>query len=275
MPLLKCNYHTHNRLCNHATGDVDDYVKKAIELGMEEIGLSDHAPTPTSFMSYEEFMKNLCYRSMSVDVFENIYLKALDASLKKYAGKIRILRGIEAEYLPQHHDFYASLGEKLDYMLLGIHFFPSNGRILNSYDQIDYTNVLDYAKTACQGMESGLYSILVHPDLFMFGYRNVDGKRRFDENAIKATRMIIECAIKNNIYLELNCNGLANSVKYNSTEWLYPYKEFWEIAREYPEVKVIIGVDAHRPDALESEDIKKVIDFAKGIGLKVEEKVSL
>ena len=39
---MKTNYHTHNFRCNHAIGNVEDYIKIAIEEGFDEIGTPDH-----------------------------------------------------------------------------------------------------------------------------------------------------------------------------------------------------------------------------------------
>ena len=43
---MKSNYHTHNYRCNHAVGNVEEYVKEAISEGFDEIGISDHLPHP-------------------------------------------------------------------------------------------------------------------------------------------------------------------------------------------------------------------------------------
>lgn len=271
MAHLKTNYHTHNQLCNHAVGNCEAYVLKAIELKMEEIGLSDHGPILTSFMSKDDYMANLCYRYMSMDTYKNIYLKELDEVSSKYSNKIKIYKGLEVEYLKAQEDFYRELKKDLDYLLAGIHYFEDNGKIVNSYSEVTYKNVLAYANTAVNAIKSGLYVCLVHPDLFMFDYKNINGERKFDENAILATKMIIEAAIENDVYLEINCNGISNSRKYKSDAWLYPYYEFWNIAKEYKDLKIVIGVDAHNPNSLESEDIKDVLDFVKNNNIKVEQ----
>lgn len=76
--------------------------------------------------------------------------------------------------------------------------------------------------------------------------------------------MLIESAIKNNMYLEINCNGLHNSRKYGSSDkWLYPLDEFWNIAKEYKDLKVIIGCDAHDPENLYNDDVKVVVEKYK------------
>lgn len=38
----KTNFHTHNYRCEHAIGNVEDYVKVAIKEGYTELGISDH-----------------------------------------------------------------------------------------------------------------------------------------------------------------------------------------------------------------------------------------
>jgi histidinol phosphatase-like PHP family hydrolase len=38
------DYHVHTYLCDHASGTPGDYIEKALEAGLFEIGFSDHAP---------------------------------------------------------------------------------------------------------------------------------------------------------------------------------------------------------------------------------------
>ena len=271
---LLANYHTHNRLCNHAVGNCEDYVKKAIELNMEEIGLTDHDPIPQDFMPKEDYENNLCYRNMTFDQFQNVYLKEIKDVKEKYSNKIKIYSGLECEYVDGKDEYYKKLLSHLDYLNLGVHFFlDSNNKIINSYHCIDYTNVMEYANVCVRAMKTGLFKILVHPDLFMFDYKNKDGKREFDEAAINATHTILDCAKELGIYVEINVNGLANSRKYNSSSWLYPFKDFWKIAKTYEGLKIIVGADAHNPESLDSEDIDSIKKFIKDMDLNVLDKV--
>ena len=41
---MRIDLHNHTTLCNHATGSMEEYVQKAIELGIDEFGFSEHAP---------------------------------------------------------------------------------------------------------------------------------------------------------------------------------------------------------------------------------------
>lgn len=249
----------------------EDYIKKAIELGFKEIGISDHAPVPEEFMSAYDYEYNWLPRIMKLNEFYEIYLPSLDEAIKKYGDKIKIYKALETEYIPGHEDYYLMLKKDLDYINFGVHYFLSEGKELNSYDDVNYKTIYDYAKIAILGMESGIYNALVHPDLFYFQYKDENGQHTFDKHCEEVSRMIIEAAIKNNVYLEVNANGPANSRKYgvNGSDWLYPLKEFWTIAKEYPSLKIIIGSDAHDPNNLWNQDVSDVYSFTKGLGLNV------
>ena len=75
----RVDLHNHTTLCNHATGTVEEYVKRAIELGIDEYGFACHAPMnfdPKYRMKLEE---------------RNIYEKWVNEAKEKYKDKIKIL----------------------------------------------------------------------------------------------------------------------------------------------------------------------------------------
>ena len=65
---IKDNFHTHIYLCKHAVGNTAQYVKKAVNLGYESIGISDHGPILDHY--HEKFYS----RRMNFDEYHNIYL---------------------------------------------------------------------------------------------------------------------------------------------------------------------------------------------------------
>lgn len=273
--MIKNNYHTHVAYCNHAVGNVEDYVRKAIELGFQEIGITDHAPILEEFMSSEEYKVNWCEQNMKIDTVP-IYLKDIEEARRRYGRHIRILSGFESEFLPSELSFYASLRKKVDYLNLGVHYYRLNNRIYNSYSEVDYRSLEGYVQTAISGMESGLFNTLVHPDLFMFAYRDKHGNRCFDEYCADAARRICEAAVLNRVYVEVNANGLKNSVLFgNSKDWLYPVKAFWEIAREYSDLRIIIGADAHDPNHLANENVEAVCRFCEDLNLHIQERMEI
>ena len=38
------DYHIHTSFCGHARGDMEEYVRAAVQIGLEEIGFSGHFP---------------------------------------------------------------------------------------------------------------------------------------------------------------------------------------------------------------------------------------
>lgn len=272
---MKTNYHTHLSLCGHAVGMSEDYVKVAIEAGYDELGMSDHGPIKPEFMTPEEFKYNWLERQMTYEEFLNIYLPDCLATKNKYKDYIKFYIGLEIEYLYPFHSYYEELKSKLDYMNLAVHFYYHNDKITNSFDDVTYENVYSYALNAKKAMETGLFNVLVHPDVYMYHYKSFDGTRAFDSECEKAARLIIESAIKNNVYLEINVGGLFK-VTQNKEEvgkFAYPTDEFWKIVAEYPEVKVVIGVDAHNPMQLVADEINLAYDFAKKHNITVLDKV--
>lgn len=277
--MLKNNYHTHTKYCGHAKGDVEDYVKEALNLNMEELGISDHAPIPLNHgMTKEEWEENYCYENMDINTFDNL-LKEIDNLKSKY--NIKLYKACESEYLYNNDDWYKELRSKLDYMILGIHFFNGEGRVLDTYKDINYKNVDCYYECAKRAIGTGLFDYLAHPDLYLFDYKSINGRNEFDDKAKEICLKLIDLCVKHDIYFEINTNGLKYSKDKNSRElWLYPNIEFFKVVKEYMDknpnkLKLIIGVDAHEPKALGNDNVKAVLEMVKDLKLDVLNKMEI
>lgn len=268
--MLKANYHTHLYLCGHAVGDVKDYVDEAIRLGFDELGISDHAHTPTYFMTNEEYKENLLEEIMSEADLVNIYIpKVMEA---KKNPKLKVFLGLETEYIKEYHDYFKSLREKVEYLNLGVHFFKYNGKVYSTYDPITPELAKVYTDVAIDAMSTGLFTTLVHPDLFMMNYVGEKGRRVFDDTAIECSKRLIDAAIKYDMYLEINANGIKKGLfktDNDDLEYLYPRTEFWKLVSE-TNAKVIIGADAHEPKALGYHTIPLAERLAKECNIKLE-----
>lgn len=253
---MKCNYHTHNYRYNHATGTVNDYILAAINSDFDEIGISDHLPHPghdfasSSRMSYEDLGN---------------YFNEINEATKLYGDKISIRKSIECEYFEEYQWIYDELKFKynVDYLILGVHFFPYKGEMIY-LGKIDFdADVLStYIDYVIKSMDSGNFKYLAHPDLFGMQYLN------WDEHSEKASRRILEKAEELNITLEININGMRrdNLIYNNGSRYQYPHKDFWTLSKEY-NVDVIIGIDAH--NSCELEDLNMGINFANDLGIKI------
>ena len=257
---MKSNYHTHHYLCGHATGNVEDYVLEAINNGFEEIGISDHGPIVAE-----------AFKRMSLDEFDNIYLKEIDEAIRLYGEKIKIYKGLEIEFVSSDLNHYHKLLEKIDYLILGCHYYKDE-EVLYSYSgyTIDTHEKLDsYTCLIEKALDSGLFKIIAHPDLFMYGYKE------FDEFSAACTKRIIAAAINNNVLLEFNAGGVRTSKHINENgeeEYTVPNAEFWKLVSQ-TNAKVIVGSDCHKPNELADEAFIKAHELAKSYKLNIVQKL--
>lgn len=269
--MLKNNYHTHMKYCNHAKGMVIDYVKMASDLGMSELGMSDHAPVPQEFLSEIDYDRNYASDNVPLDLVSD-YLNQIE-ECKKLFPNLKIYSGFESEFLEEREAYYKKLRKKVDYMNLGIHFFKYNGKVINTYTDMTEETLKGYVLNVENALKSGIFNTLCHPDLFMYDYKDKDGNKTFDEVCVWASHKICELAVKYDTYLEVNCNGFRYVKDYNDKKsWKYPYSDFWAIAKNYP-IKIILGADAHEPEALGNQNVESAIRFVKEMGLNVSERM--
>lgn len=258
--MLKNNYHTHTYRCHHAIGNEEEYVLEAINASMETLGISDHVPFYKDMPSF-----------MRMDLKEmDDYLNTLAYLKEKYKNKINIKIGFEAEYVDDEIPFYHQLLEHplVEYLILGNHLFKDYDH--SSQRIASYQDLEDYSARAINGMASGLFKYLAHPDLFMVNIKE------FDDHCKEVTHRICDAALALDIPLEYNCEGLRNSLNHkifnNGTNLAYPHPEFWKIVAQKGN-KVIIGADAHQPVALNDHAIEVAIQQTKDLSLNIIEKL--
>ena len=254
--MLLANFHTHTFRCHHAVGRDREYVEKAIEQGIKTLGFSDHSPYFFDGDYYSHFR-------MRPEEFDG-YVNSLLALRDEYKDDIDIFIGLEAEYYPKHFgrltDFLS--GYPVDYLIMGQHYLG------NEYDGTNSCNIYteekdleNYVSQVTEGLSSGKYSYIAHPDIFQF---------RGDEKIYeKHMSRMCETVKQLGIPLEINFLGIRASRH-------YPRKDFFRIAAEVGNT-VIFGCDAHSPSELE---YRKEFDFAiaeyvKPMGLSRTEQIKL
>ena len=133
---------------------------------------------------------------------------------------------------------------QLDYILFGNHHyhtdekFPYFGHHTENLDMLEL-----YEESAIEGMESGLFCCLAHPDLFMRSYP------QFDRHCKLISRHICRTAARLHIPLEYNIGYVAYNEAHNLQT--YPCPDFWRIAANEG-CTAIIGLDAHNNKDLET-----------------------
>ncbi len=264
---IKSNYHTHTFLCKHAIGDVEDYVKRAIELGYHSIAITDHGPFP------KFLQKKLKSRRMTMEQYDEIYLDHLNRAKNNLGDKVNIFKGVEIEYLDELKPIYPKFQRDLDLMILGQHYIKVKDGYKSIYQPLTADEIKIYAQTIVDGIESGLFKVVAHPEIFMWNIRE------WNDEVIEASKQIITSAIENNVILEINVNGVRNSF-YQRKEFYddkginfaYPRREFWELAKSM-NAKVMINDDAHAPNRIQDEYTLYIYEIVEKIGLEPVDKI--
>lgn len=258
---MKTNFHTHTYRCGHADGLDEEYVEAAIQAGMEKLGFSDHSP-------WKDVIQTKI--RMNDSELEN-YAASILKLKNKYSSKLDIFLGLECEYFKDRLSWLMDIKNeyKIDYLIFGNHFSSLNSDAVYFGACRDKEDVLLYTKVAIEGMESGLFTYLAHPDLFAKNYPS------FDEACKNSSIEICKAAKALNIPLEYNMCGLRMQKERKQDGIYYPYDDFWKIAAEFNS-DVLIGFDAHSPKhLLENAEYDAALNYLKSLNLNILEEPKL
>ena len=249
---MLANYHTHTRWCKHGAGEIEDYADTAIAYGYEELAITEHVPLHNAVDLYR----------LQPDEFP-AFNRALDQAIADYADRLRILKGFECEYFPDEMDFYRRYRDDYGYhvLVLGQHKSGKN-RMYDHFDSKDADAVHSYADEVCEGLETGFFTFLAHPDLVLECY-----EPGWDVHTQKAMDQIYRVCEAHSIPIEINANGLFKHRSYPSREALLYSKLF--------NLTYIINSDAHDPKFLGGAPIVQAEAFADSLGLSVTQKLLL
>lgn len=256
------DWHTHNKLCHHAEGTIEEYVKAAIELGVSTIGISDHFPY--EFLKYLERIPYGEY-AMTLKEIEG-YFNEIVRLQEKYNGEITIRVGFEIDFLLNQEELLnqklLKSKENLDYILGSIHILDSedgkwcfdDSRFLKEFKDIGVDQVyMVYYETLQNMLLSDLFDfdIVSHFDLpKKFNYFP-EQKYLVHNKALETLELIKE---KDKV-MEINTGGLRKEVKDQ-----YPsegiIKEMYNL-----DIPILLGSDAHHPSevAYEFDKMKSLL----------------
>lgn len=234
---MKVNYHTHTKRCGHASGEDREYVEAAIQAGIQTLGFSDHCP----WIFPDGYVSGIRMEPREVEG----YCRSLEDLRREYADDIRILIGFEAEYVPEMIEeqdrFLADY--PIDYMILGQHHIGPEPESFYVGTPLTNEAVLkEYVDTVIEGLESGRYLYLAHPDLVHYT----------GDNAIYDREMQRLCKYLYDKKLPIEINMLGAIQGRN-----YPDERFLNIASRTGNT-CIIGIDAHFPEALDNAEGEKL-----------------
>ena len=253
MPLT-ANYHTHTVRCSHAVGEDREYAEAAFARGLKILGFSDHVtmPFPDGHESH--------FRIPRARLAE--YVQSVLSLRERYAGRMEILLGFEAEYYPDLFPAMQALlsAYPVDYLILGQHFNDSRETPYNTRPQPERAALAAYVDQVLRALETGCFTYVAHPDLLNFTGAERDYRRE--------ARRLCEGAKALDVPLEINLLGFRE-------KRTYPNALFWEEAAAVGN-RVIIGCDAHDPaHVADPDNVAEGFAWAKRFGLTPMETIEL
>ncbi len=141
---IRGDLHIHSNWSDGAS-TIEDYVKKAIEMGYRYIAISDHSKSLKVANGLSE--EDLLRRNYEIDKLN-----------EKYSGKIKILKGAEVDILPDGSlDYSDEILSQLDFVIAAIHsrFNQDNTeRILKAINN-PYVNAIAHPTGRIIGQREG------------------------------------------------------------------------------------------------------------------------
>ena len=239
---MLANYHTHTRWCNHANGEIEDYIKEAINKGLKELAITEHVCLDLSSP-----------RRLRWDTFGD-FNKELDFMKEKYKDQIRIIKGFECEYFPHYMHKYKMLKEKYNYELFVLGQHESIDRDVDFFNTSDRKSIDLYIDQLIEGINTGFFKICAHPDLIFVSFDE-------DEYILKQIDKVYQACQDNNVVVEINANGY----RFNRG---YPNFNSLERSKKY-NVKYIISSDAHEVEHVADEKVEELKEKVKNMGIEV------
>ena len=243
---MRIDLHNHTIRCNHATGTIDEYIQKAIELGIDIYGFSEHAP-----MDFDPYYR-LSFEDM--DIYEDEVLRAK----RVYQDKIQIVLGYEVDYLKGYIDDRVIYNKRVDYLIGSVHFLDKwgfdNPEFIGEYKNRDIDDIWQEYFDAIEAMaKTGYFDIVGHLDLIkVFKYLPKKDIRVIAKNALRTIK-------ETNMVIELNGAGLRKPIKE-----LYPSQNLLEVAYEL-NIPITFSSDAHAVEQI-GFGYNEAIETAKRVG---------
>ncbi|MFV0561329.1 MAG: histidinol-phosphatase HisJ family protein [Enterococcus sp.] len=259
------DYHVHSDYSDDSWYLMEDVVKDAIELGLEEICFTDHVdygvkedwlPTDTFLPGKNKIVKNVHYER---------YFAELEKLSTQYKGRLTIKKGMEfgmqVPTIPQFQKLFDTYA--FDFILLSVHQINNQEFWTGEFQKgatpkESYERYYEELYQLVQKYDD--FSVLAHMDLIR---RYIDKEvDNFEENKDIITK-ILEKVIQKNKGIELN----TSSTRYG-VNGLTPSRKILELYYQLGGKIITIGSDSHKPEHLafaikEGQKLLKEIGFTQ------------
>lgn len=268
---MRADYHCHSKYSDDSLELIENHIKQAIKIGLDEICLTDHVDygVKKDFKDaslLELLIYKLTKKSSKINVDYPNYFKELDELKKKYTGKLTLKKGLELGVqtitLKENEELFNKYQNELDFVLLSIHQIDNQeswnqeyqqGKTQEEYNLGYYQELLNVVKNFKH------YSCLAHLDLIV--RYDKQGIYPF-ENYKHLVKEIFEVIIPEGKGIEINTSSWHYGLEDTT-----PSKEILKLYKEMGGRIITIGSDAHGCDRL-GEHFDDAVKTLKEIGFE-------
>ena len=235
----KIDGHVHTRLCHHASGEMEEYVRAALGQGLQGLIFLEH---------YEVGINYFESTWLSPAEFES-YFQEGTRLREKYRGRIAIGLGVEVGYNPARVEETLVFLASRAWERIGIsyHFFAEAGVHYNTLSQkqdnlemfsrIGLERVVDdYFTNLLAAVEVLPGTVLCHLDAVLRHHPDL----RFTAAHQELMRRLLRAVAAKGMALEVNTSG------YKHRQSPYPHPALIEEALQLG-IPLVAGSDAHAP----------------------------
>lgn len=244
--MLPPDHHTHNAMCHHAVGTLEDYVQAAIAKGLPVIGFNDHFPQ--WYMPPGPPYENYCMDRTEVPE----YFQTAQELKLRYQDQIEVRIGMEVDFaLKTDPDCATSLRPELanwpfDYIYGCVHAITpfeetwevDDELFLDHWDQ-GYNDIYFtvYWRSVHAAIKADLFDVIGHLDLPKKFGKVPEHPEQISPLVDEAVALLAD----HNIVTELNTAGW-----YKPVAEQYPSFEILQKLAQ-ADVGILLGSDAHDP----------------------------
>lgn len=250
---MYADYHIHSEFSDDSREPMENQVRRAIELGLEEICFTEHVDYGIKKDWDEGNIEwrggdGVNYTDDQKEPLANAdypaYFDKLRRMKEEFGGRIRIRQGLEFGIqtitIPQYERLWERYKDELDFVLLSMHQVDNKefwnqefqrGRTQKEYNEAYYQEILDVMR------QFKHYSVLAHLDLIV----------RYDKNGAYPFREVRE------LIAEILTQAIADGkgIEVNTSSWHYgladtqPSRDILRLYRDLGGRIITIGSDGH------------------------------
>ena len=248
------DYHSHNRRCGHALGEIKDYVEAAIDKKLQEIGISDHFPLGATI---DDPQLNDLIRSASMEVKEfPHYIEEIKNLREKFKNKFKIKISTEINFftpgnaLTLQKKVLEPFMDDYDYLLAAIHDIKWHESPIILMDPRQSSEALkkygtekinlEYIDKLSKLVETDFFDVTAHFDNQRVLFR--PNTPNYSQKVWQKLLTLLDKIKNKGMAIEINTSGTLKGI-----ESQFPSEKIVKeiILRDIP---VLLGSDAHSPE---------------------------